>query len=418
MLYDQIREVVLDQHEVRLPPNYVDRSVFEKIKRFQETKEVVVITGLRRTGKSTILQRLRQLETPSDYFLNFEDDRLVSFDVSDFQRLLEIFLELYGPQKTFFFDEIERVPEWERFVRRLRDQNYKVYLTGSNAELLSAELGTLLTGRYLQVQVHPYSFQEFVGHHLPKLPSMKRWTTAQKGALRNLFAKYKQCGGIPEFTTTAITDYLHLLYEGVLYRDIIARRKLPNDKPMRELVRYLASNVGKEQSYNGIAKLLGMGSASTVSEYFHYLQMSYLCFFINRYSPSVKTQMHSTKKVYFSDHALAKQLGFRFSEDRGRLLENLIYIELLRQGFEIYYHKGQKECDFIVRQEGHIVAAFQACASLADEKTRQRELEGLQEALETYSLEKGYIITEEEEETITLPSGLTAIVIPVWKWLL
>lgn len=402
----ELREVVLEQHDFKTPQEYVPRHILERIDKLKELEEVIVITGLRRSGKSTVMDRLRYLSQEKDYFINFEDERLVGFTVQDGQRLLEVFMELWGPQKTLFLDEIQEVPDWERWVRRLYGQGYKVYLTGSNAALFSEELGTLLTGRYVQLEIYPYSFAEYVGS-----------VEQKKGAILKLFSNYLGFGGIPVVSRTHSIEYLQSLYTSILYRDIIARHKIRDDRPIKELVLYLASHIGKEQSYSGLAKLLGLGSATTIADYCSHLKDSYLCFAVSRYSHSLKAQILSNKKFYFIDHALPKYLGFHFSEDRGRMLENIVFVELKRRGFEIYYHNDQKECDFVLRRGAAIIMAIQVIVSMANAKTKEREIAGLMEAMEAYSLSEGWIITEESPETIEI--GAKKIhVVSLWNWLL
>ena len=210
------------------------------------------------------------------------------------------------------------------------------------------------------------------------------------------------------------------LFEGSIYRDIISRYKIPNAKPLKELVFYLASNCSKEMTYNALRKLLGIGSASTVSDYCTCLENSYLCFLVSRYSESVKSQMQSPKKVYIIDHVLAKYIGFRFSDDIGRILENIVYIELKRRGADIYYHRETKECDFLVRDGGTITTAIQVCKSVTDPVTRLREVEGLLEALERYGLSEGFILTESEEEILVIEKmkPFRIKIMPIWKWLI
>ena len=364
-----------------------------------------------------MLQQLRSESAESDYYINFDDDRLVHFELEDFQVLLEMFIELYGVQKTFYFDEIQNIEGWERFVRRLHDQGNKIYITGSNATLFSQELGTRLTGRYLQLELYPYSFSELLHHRLPELGSII--TTEERGLAAGAFRNYRLHGGIPPYVHSEETEVLQSLYESVLYRDIIARYKLSNDRPIKELVYYFASHVGKEFSYSGLANLIGLGSPTTISDYCHYLSLSYLCFTVPRFSHSLAKQQQSNKKCYFIDHAMARVLGFRSTEDKGRLLENLVYIELRRQGGEIYFHKEQKECDFLVRKQGKVCKAYQVCLELSDPGTRDRELQGLIEAMQTHDLDSGVILTESQEEELEIQINERAAaiaILPVWKW--
>ncbi len=372
-----LKQVLIEQHPIKLPDEFVKRDILDDIFPLQKTPDIVVISGLRRCGKSTVMQEMRKREKESDYYINFDDDRLVQFDLVDFQKLLECFIELYGIQGTYFFDEIQNIEGWERFVRRLYDQGNKIYITGSNATMFSRELGTRLTGRYVQVEMFPYSFLEYLRYTNPDLLDLSVYTTQQKGQLLRLFSQYTIQGGIPDFVRYQQKDYLHYLYDSVLYRDIISRYHLHNEKAVKELVYFLASNVGKEFSYNGMRKILGLAGASTISDYCSYLEGSYLCFILNRYSHSLKKQILSNKKCYIVDHALAKEIGFRPTEDRGRLLENLVFIELMRRCEQVYFHKEKKECDFILRSDGKIHGAIQVCCKLESSETRKREIEGV-----------------------------------------
>lgn len=413
----RLKEIIKEQNSFRKPADFYKRVLYREIQPFKENDQAIIISGIRRCGKSTLLQILRHESDEADYFLNFEDDRLIDFKVEDFQMMLEVFIELYGLQKTFWFDEIQNILEWERFIRRIQESGNKVYITGSNAAMFSKELGTRLTGRYLRLEMYPYSFREFVEHHDKTLLKQDIYTTTQKGLIFGLFAKYCELGGIPEYVKLKQIDYLHTLYEGVVYRDIIVRYKLTNERAIKELVYYLASSIGKEISYNSLKKTLGLGSPTTVSEYCGHLETSYLCFFLNRFSHSLKKQLQYNKKCYFVDHAFARALGFRNSQDKGRLLENIVFVELKRRREEIYFHKENKECDFLIRRRGKIEQAIQVCLQLEDKETFKREVDGLVEAMLINQLEKGFILTESQEEIIE-KDGLTIFVLPVWKWLL
>ncbi|MBS0358614.1 MAG: ATP-binding protein, partial [Proteobacteria bacterium] len=228
-------------------------------------------------------------------------------------------------------------------------------------------------------------------------------------------------GGIPEYVKVQQQDYLPALYESIIYRDILARYKLLSDKTLKKLVFYLASHCSKDMSYSSLKKLLGLGSVTTVSDYCGYLENSFLCFFVNRYSESLKAQEQSPKKVYFIDHVLARVVGFRFSEDIGRMLENIVFIELKRRNFDIYYHSENKGCDFILKKMEKIVGAIQVCQNMMDHDTKNREVSGLLEALERYGLKKGTILTESEEGTFSEDYNQKKYeiqVMPVWKFLL
>lgn len=412
-----LRQVIADQREYRAPKDFFARTLTKTILRFVEDPSIMIITGIRRSGKSTI-QRLLQLNLArSDYYLNFDDERLIRFQVEDFQMLLEVFIELFGEQSIFYFDEIQNIEGWERFVRRLYEQGKKIYITGSNAKLLSKELGTHLTGRYIQFEVYPLSFQEIVCHKRPKVLSQKALSTSDIGMMQHHFAVYLKNGGIPEYVKFEKPEYLRDLFEGILYRDIITRYKVNDEKPLREMAYYLASNIGKEFSYTKLAKIVGINSPHTIVNYSNYFEQCYLYFFVSRYSHSLKKQIQYNKKCYMIDPALIRTTGFRISEDRGRLLENIVFLHLKMQKKEIYFHRDKKECDFIIREGNQIIQAIQVATTLSDEEVKNREINGLIEAMTRYNLREGFILTENEQDTFEV-NGLQIAIIPIWKWLL
>jgi len=410
-----IKQLILEQQPIRLPTDHVIRCLWEKFEPLQLNSQIIIIKGMRRSGKSTFIQYVRTKQMAPHFYFNFDDDRLVEFTIQDFQLLLETLIELLGPAKTVFFDEIQNIPGWEKFIRRLHDNGYKIYLTGSSAQLFSYELGTHLTGRYIALEMYPYSFKEYLRtyKYTSTSTSTGMVTTEDKAYLKSVFNAYYQVGGIPDYVRFEQPDYLADLYDSILYRDIIVRYNIGKEQALKTLVYYLASHVGKDISFNKLKTFLKLASATTVADYCYYLEMSYLCFFISRYSPSLKVQAHYGKKEYFIDHALAKKIGFRISDDRGRLLENIVFLELKRRGHDVYFHKENKECDFVIKRDNTIVQAIQVTTALDSAETEKRELDGLQEAMASYDLKTGLILTEQTEET----RGPISIM-PIWKWLL
>lgn len=414
---DVLKQVLADQHAYRPPESFFARTLTQTMLRFTTNPSILIISGIRRSGKSTIQRIFQQELAKSDYYFNFDDERLVQFQVKDFQLLLEVLIERFGDHSTFYFDEIQNIKGWERFIRRLYEQGKKIYLTGSNAKLLSRELGTHLTGRYIQFEVYPLSFQEIVRHNYPEAFSKKALSTQDIGMIQHHFATYLKNGGIPEYVKFEQAEYLKDLFEGILYRDIITRYKIKDQKSLREVVYYLASNIGKEFSYTNLGKTVGISSPHTIRNHCTYLEQCYLFFFVNRYDHSLRKQIQYNKKCYMIDTALIRTVGFRTSEDRGRLLENVVFLHLRMQTKEIYFHKDQKECDFILRNGNQITQAIQVTTSLMDETVKKREIEGLLEAMHTYQLREGLILTANEQDTIKI-DGFTLLVIPIWKWLL
>jgi predicted AAA+ superfamily ATPase len=377
----------------------------------------VIITGIRRCGKSTLLQQIRAKQNEKDYYINFDDERLVSFKVDDFQMLLEVFYELFGEQKTFYFDEIQNVEQWERFVRRLHDTGNKVFITGSNARMLSRELGTHLTGRYLSCELYPFSFKEFITFKKPELLNKSYFKTSVKAEIIALFHEYFNDGGFPNFVKTKDELSLKTLFENILYRDIMVRNNITNEKEIKELVSYIAGNYARLSTNSDLAEYIGVKNPSTVKKYIGFLADSYLVFQTNKFDYSVSAQLLNPKKSYFIDNGLVRRVGFSFSDNLGHLLENLVFIELKRQNKEVYYHHKGQECDFVIKEGKEINAAIQVTYAMPNEKTRKREIDGLLDAMNAYNLQSGLIITDDTEEEIR-ENGKIIKILPAWKWLL
>ena len=411
---NQLKIIINDQREFQWRDSFVERNIPDHI---VSNDEIVVISGVRRCGKSTLIQQIRSKNHESDYFINFDDDRLIQFDINDFQQLLIIFKSLFGEQKTFYFDEIQNIKGWERFVRRLFDTGNKVFITGSNASMLSRELGTHLTGRYLSYEIFPFSLKEYLLYLKIPLINTDLFDTKTTAEVRTYFEKYITDGGFPAFLKQKNKQYLKSLYESILYRDIMVRNMITAEKEILELVFYLASNTSKLISYTALSKIIGVSNPTTIKNYLSYMENTYLLFLVSKFDFSVKKQVRNPKKIYFIDNALTNTLGFSFSANKGRYLENLVFIELLRRGSEVFYYQNGGECDFIVRDGARITMAIQVSQSLTDPKTKEREISGLEVAINDLEPLEALILTDYEEGKIQL-NNTSVRIIPVWKWCL
>ena len=414
---DLLKQIILEQQEILHAQNkrYVQRYIADE---WLQTSEILIISGIRRCGKSVLMQQIRDRLVEKDFFFNFDDERLATFKLDDFQKLQECFVELFGEQHTYYFDEIQNIEGWERFVRRLYNAGNKIVITGSNARMLSRELGTHLTGRYIQVEIYPFSFQEYLAMNEIPVNAKTLYTTTGRATMVKSFVKYMECGGFPKFLQDGSVSYLTSLYESIIYRDILTRNGLTNEKEMQELMFYLASNATKRVTYSSLGKVVGIQHPDTIKNYLEYIQQTYLISQLFRYDPSVKKQMMSPKKIYFVDNAIIKRIGFNATENNGVFLENLVFIELKRRGWDVYYYADKKECDFIVRKGLHISDAYQVTLKMDSPQTREREIAGVREAMQAYSLSKGYILTFEGKETINFNDGTIVEVGPVWEWIL
>lgn len=406
---EKIKEIILDQNKI-LNDGFINRDKFNDIIKGAKNPFVKIISGIRRAGKSTILKQLK--DRFDGIYVNFDDERFVNFKVEDFQKMYELLIEIYGNKKYFYFDEIQNIYGWERFVRRISEDGENVFVTGSNASMLSRELGTHLTGRHILFRLFPFSFNEYL-----KFNGMEsfEFTTKNKAKIKRFFEKYLKEGGFPEYLQTGNVDYLRSLFESILYRDVMARYKLNKEKALKELIYIAANSISKEISFNSVKKMIGLGSPTTVSDYFSYLENTYLLFLVSRYDYSLKKQIHSNKKLYMIDNALAHQLGFSFSENKGKLLENAVFVELKRRGEEVYYFQEKGECDFLTR-DNKIKKAIQVCYELTN-KNKEREINGLVEACEKFKLKEGLILTYDDEKEFKI-GKIKVKVMPVWKWIL
>ncbi len=360
-----------------------------------------IITGIRRCGKSTFLMQILNNQKIS-YYLNLEDPRLEGFELSDFNKIEELMYEIYGSKGVFFFDEIQNIPKWEKFIRYLIDKKQKVVLTGSNASMLSKELGTKLTGRHIQKEMFPFSFDEYL--------KLKK----QKPNLKS-FEDYFIKGGFPEYLKTQNSEILNQLLSDILYKDIVVRFNLKSNATLNKLALYLISNVGKEFSYNSIKNMFEIKSVQTVIDYIHYMENTYLIFTIPCFSYSYKKQQVSAKKVYSIDNGFSSVNSISFSKDQGRMLENMVFLHLRKTHKDIFYFKEKNECDFLIKENEKIIQAVQSCFKITDEN-KEREINGLVEALNQFKLKKGIIVTFDQEDLLMFEDK-TIELIPIWKFL-
>ena len=363
------------------------------------TSHILIITGVRRCGKSTLLQQISKKIKEEIIYFNFEDPRIYGFELEDFTKLDEI----VGDEiRYYFFDEIQNVEKWELFIRHLHDRDKRIAITGSNASLLSKELGTRLTGRNIQIELFPFSYTEY----LMFLQLENNLTS---------FNLYLEDGGFPEYIKSKHKEQLQQLFKDIVYRDIIVRHGIRQAKTLIDIALFLIANVGKEYSLNGIKNTFGVGSANSVADYIHWLEDSYVLFSMPRFSWSLKSVSINPKKVYCIDTGFAQANSLSFSEDTGRLLENCVYLALRRKYKEIYYFKDKGECDFIVKEAQDILHIIQVCGKIHPDN-KAREVNGLLAALTFFSKTEGLILTLNQEDVLMI-NDVKVRLLPVWKWL-
>ena len=411
-----LRSVVIQQKgQIEKSGVYIERTILAKVLDAFDDNRVLIITGIRRCGKSTLLKQVMDTRTTCCY-INFEDERLLAFRAEEFEDLNEVLIEVYGAADIYFFDEVQNIERFETFVRRLQDNGKKVVITGSNASMLSREFGTRLTGRYKLFEVYPFSFIEYLRFKQISVWRDSMYIPEEKVGLITAFATYRENGGMPEYLINGDEGYIKTLYDNIIYRDIIARYSIRRQRLVRELVGILLSSISLPFTYNSLKKSLGLSNAITVKEYITHLGSAYMFFELARFDYSVKKQLSAPRKIYVIDTAFSILGGFSLSPDKGRLLENIVCIELKRRGKEVFYFSGTRECDFIIKDGRNITGAIQVCHELND-KNLERECGGLLEAMENFHLDRGLILTSDQECT-RKTGNRTVFIKPVWKWLL
>jgi uncharacterized protein len=396
-------------------------SYYPQLSKYLNTPEIQLILGARRTGKSTLLYQLIEflsVKPEAILFINLDEPlfQSKSKDPIFLRTLIEEYLVQHKDIKKFyiFIDEVQNYDYWVATLKILHDtsQNLKFVLTGSTSTLLQTTASTKLSGRYFSTMVYPLSFKEYL-----EFKKVQKPTTLEK---KQNFLKYLEHGAFPrvvlEKDLTIKRDILKNYFQTIFLKDIIYPHEVRNNKDVFDLLYFIISNVGKPFSYTKIGNTLGI-STDTVKEYLTYAEQAYLLFPVNKYDFSVKKQLANPRKIYCLDTGLINSLSFRFSENKGRLLENLTALALHSQGEKIFYHKNYHECDFLIKKGMKIVKAIQVTLSLKDLDVRKREIKGLMEAMDAHKLKEGLIITESEKEIIKLDNK-TIFIEPIYEWLI
>lgn len=387
-----------------------------------KSKEIIDLIGPRRSGKSSILKLIIKRLNLSDNFLfvNFEDPFFVgNNDPQILEEIIAVFKEYFNSElKYIFFDEIQAIAQWERVLRKLRDaENFKIFITGSSSKFLSKEVSSLLTGRHLSYPVFPLSFKEFLVFRQIILNEKKDFILKEKTILKT-FEEYINIGGFPEIALTKNQELLKTYFFDILQRDIIRRYDIREKEILEKIAVYYLSNAGKIISIESLKNSFHV-SFALASLYLEYLKEAFLIFELPQFAYSLKKQSKALKKIYSIDTGISNAVSFRFSEDKGRILENIVFLELKRRGAETYYYKTKNnlEVDFLIKEKTKMREFIQVVWTLEDEKTRDREIKNLLQALEECNLNNGLILTYNEKESINIGKK-TIMIKPAWQWLL
>jgi len=416
---EQMKEIVLSQKVERdelLGGRYVPREGLKNARENLQNNLIKVIIGPRRAGKSVF--SIQMLEGVNFAYLNFDDERLISS--SDYDEILKAIRQVYGESKIILFDEIQNLPNWELFVNRLHRRGFNIIITGSNAYLLSRELSTHLTGRYVQFRIFPFSFSEFLRAKEFVMDESLELKERQ-GLLLGHLDHYLEKGGYPEIVVKGVDtkNYLTTLFESILFKDIVKRYGVRYPKMLSDLAHYLITNHSNEFSYTKLKNILEFRSVHTVENYLKYLTEAFLTFSVDRFSSKLKEQIRSPKKVYGYDTGIINAMKFKTGRDIGRLMENLVAVELMRREIDFYYYKSVngKEVDFVIKQGQRVVQLIQVCYDIDHYATRKRELISLTKAGKELGCQDLTILTWEhkaEEEH----AGPRVKFLPLWRWLI
>lgn len=417
MSTEVFHKVVLDQKaeiDLRTNETLVQREFEGSIN--IKSKLAQIIIGVRRSGKSTLAHQV--LQNLNYAYLNFDDERLMDCTPEELNILLELLFQEYGDFKYLILDEIQNIDGWSLFVNRLLRTKLHIIVTGSNSKLLNVELASHMTGRFSAIELFPFSFREFLEYRKFQALSL---TTKETGILNSLFNEYCKTGGFPEVLYGELTEsYITDLFNAIVTRDIVFRHNIKYVRTFRDIARFLVNNYSTELSYNRIKNIFELGSENTAKLYVSYLEEAYLILTLPKFSFKKQEQLRY-RKVYTIDPAFISVLSDDFTENTGRILENIVFLELRRKAslmnYEIFYYKKQYEVDFVIFSKGKVNELIQVSKSLSDKKTFNREVRALILASKELKPEKLLIITENEEFVIDQDNQQIEV-IPVIKWLL
>ncbi|ODS31093.1 MAG: Archaeal ATPase [Candidatus Scalindua rubra] len=429
---EKILYVLNEWFEGKLPW-FIERSFpYEWV----DSNLILVLAGVRRSGKTYLLyqivDRLRKDISPQNIiYINLEDDRLYPITGNEIGDILTVYRRNFSVSKShrvyLFLDEVQNIPNWERTLRRFydREKGLKLIITGSSAHLLSSEIASSLRGRTLTYRVYPFSFREFLKTKGVSYGVERLRFSRKKDEVLRLFKEYMEYGGFPQVVCEKTrTDLLKEYYRSIMYRDIIERYSIRNIPLFENFLKLTVQNMSSLFSFGKVANVLkSIGyrvSKSTLIDYLRYIENAFLAFEVPVFSYSVKDHIQYPRKIYLIDTGLRNAVSFRFTEDRGRLAENIVFVELLRRfGEGIYYWKDHygHEVDFVIKKGFQVDQIIQVCWSPDDEKTLKREVAALLKAMEEFKLSYGVVLTEDMYEDREIDNSRVEFR-PLWLWLI
>lgn len=414
-----MRTIVNNQRKERdllLSRPYLPRHTKYDVEELLASRQIKLITGPRRTGKST--EALLMLKNRNFAYLNFDDGKLLN--AWDDDLVLESLQLVYPGFEYLLLDEVQNLDGWDLWVSKLYRLGINMVITGSNAKLLSSEMATLLTGRYIQIEMLPFSLSEFF---LWNHKSLSDNLPEDEAVAQSLINDYLHFGGYPETVAarSLTQNYLSTLFDSIVWKDIAKRHNVRNVEDLNNLAMYLVSNFCNPFSANELTDALGMSSVATTKKFMSYLREPYLFYYLPRYNNKLKLMKKAPQKVYVVDNGFVAAKAFSLSENLGRLLENQVFIELVRRGFDtersLFYYRSRndKETDFVTRRGPHVDSLIQVCYDLASEKTLKREVDSLIECAGELKCQNLLIVTMNEERRIE-KNGYVVKVLPINKF--
>lgn len=409
--------------------DFRSRDVFTEIQPFLDEPFPIVLIGIRRSGKSSLLSLVmrhlihRGVSPGQLLLINFEEPLFSShLSIEFLEQLIAIYREKINPDKKIFFflDEIQNLPDWEKWIRREADlKEHKIFLTGSSAKLLSSEISSLLTGRYYSFVVNPLSFREFLDWQ--KVPfDTEIEITENKSLIRRSFSDYIEWGGFPETVLSDSNDkkhkILHQYFDDILFRDIVMRYQIRDVKLLQSIAEYYMTNLASLHSFNRIKNIFAT-SLDNVRRYSTFLEESQLIFFLNKFSYKLSEQQRANRKGYVADTGIRNAISFTFTKDIGKLVENCVASQLKYRSNDLYYFGNGSECDFIVKQSGKFIPIQITHSDLSDAKLKNREYQGLIAAMMQLNQKTGLLLTDDLDREERIEDFFIQIK-PVWKFLL
>ena len=416
-----LQETILQQKVERnklIQIDYQPRCYHEQVEKYLKSNLMKLITGPRRAGKSVF--SLLLLRGKRFAYLNFDDDKLLK--EFDEEHIMQVLKEVYSDYDYLLLDEPQNLPNWDLWVSKLYRRGYNLIITGSNSNLLSSEMASLLTGRYLSIEILPFSLRETLEYRKsnfnPALPEDKADFMLQ-------VEDYFHYGGYPEIINNRdITEsYLKTLFDSIIMKDIVRRYKVRKVEELYQFATYMISIFTSPFTYSSITEELGLSSKTTVQKFCTYLKNCYLFFYLPRYNHKLKLMQKAPQKVYIVDNGFLSSSAFQISENKGRLLENLVLLEFIRRKYEIgknlFYYRNQsdKEVDFVVRENNIVRQLVQVCWDMSNPKTQKREIGSLMACAKDFPNGELFVITWNEQKEITMNAKIIHVV-PYYKWCL